>query len=288
MPTELTHAYVVWADPAVWLGVGFLSIFVALIFWRWRNPESFKRAWRGVKNFFHRVHRLLIGLLAFTATIAFLGVYFYTPTSAEVIRSASPEFYNWASDYMRLIHLIFWGMFALTYWLKLVSHGDRQDDGIVNDVDAERRFQRTDTIIGQMELNRRQDTAQMKAALEALTKLTLANQQAFYASGKRFEENPVPPAGIPERRSIVRSDPSIPLTKEEIINAFLPDVQTEETATEGTVPVANDSEDKATTTKDEKPEETITSETKDETPAKAQPFAYTGWGDQWLNKKKGK
>jgi hypothetical protein len=249
MPTDLTTipaeivgavtTYQWWTDPFVWQGVGAFVFLLLLVIGYVKFPKAYKLVWTWMKTCGRRVQRFLLMMITFVAVVAFVGVYF--SVSIESFQSVSPELYGLAAPYTRVFYLVFWGLIVLTYGLRSISYGDREENGVIEDIDTEKRLNITDTRVDQMQFDHRKEMNQMnenhrkemeemreyhrkneekhEKAIEKLTQMVIDAQQAFYARGTRFEENPVPPVGMEERRTIVKVDPSIPPSKESIVAA---------------------------------------------------------------------
>jgi len=212
-------------DPRILGMIGVAALLITdLILWHF-YPEKHKRTWKAVKNFFSKAKHLVLMLIAFTSAsaLALVAVYFYYPEMVEAMRTSSPELYAWACQYVLTVIVGFLILTTIESMMLAIGHyGDRLDDGIINDIDAERRFQRTDTIIGQMELDRRRDSAQRDKEIQELKQLVLEQNKALYRLGTRYEENPTPPEGEQDRRKFSRQNPAIPLTEKELDTEILP------------------------------------------------------------------
>ncbi len=214
-------------EPMFYAAIGGFAALIALFVWRYQYPDEYKRAKKKVVNFLctaHHVFYFFASMISLSA-LGCVAIYFYSEKTVDAIRTGAPEVYDFIAGYIlsvQVAFLIFISLFFL--WKTMTHYHNSLDNGIIDDPDVERRFTRTDILIDQIERNRKGDMAQMQKAIEAITQM----QQAFYASGNRFEKDPTPPKGIEERRTIVRNDPSVPITKEEIIAAVLPKLAEEE------------------------------------------------------------
>ena len=219
-------------------GVGILALFTAFFLWRRQRPEKYKRAKKRVLRFLNTTEQLgyALGFMASLSALGCVAVYFYSEKTVLAIQTSSPEVYAFISGYILAVQVAGLMFFSLFFLLKMVLHHHNSlDNGIIDDPDVERRFLRTDLLMNQMEKNRREEMAQMKTAMDKFAEVVVATQQNYYEQGKRFAENPTPPIGTQERRVIVRNDPSIPVTKEEVLATLLPETILEEIVQEGAV-----------------------------------------------------
>ncbi|MCX6738729.1 MAG: hypothetical protein NT098_01595 [Candidatus Parcubacteria bacterium] len=215
-------------EPMFYAGIGGLAALIAIFIWRYQYPDEYKHAKKKVVNFLCTAHHVFYFLASMISLIALgcVAIYFYSNKTVLAIQSAAPEVYDFIATYILTVQvafLIFISLFFL--WKTMTHYHNSLDNGVIDDPDVERRFTRTDIVLDQMERNRKKDMAQMQKAIEAITQM----QQVFYSNGNRFEKDPTPPEGIDERRTIVRKDPSVPITKEEIIEAVLPTIVEEKT-----------------------------------------------------------
>ncbi len=218
-------------EPMFYAGIGGLAALIAIFIWRYQYPDEYKHAKKKVVNFLCTAHHVFYFLASMISLIALgcVAIYFYSNKTVLAIQSAAPEVYDFIATYILTVQvafLIFISLFFL--WKTMTHYHNSLDNGIIDDPDVERRFTRTDIIMDQMERNHHKDMLQMQKAIDSITQM----QQAFYATGNRFEKDPLPPEGIDERRTIVRKDPSVPITKEEIIEAVLPKLAEEKETTE--------------------------------------------------------
>ncbi|MCX6736344.1 MAG: hypothetical protein NTZ13_04640 [Candidatus Parcubacteria bacterium] len=215
-------------EPMFYAGIGGFAALIAIFIWRYQYPDEYKRAKKKVVNFLctaHHVFYFLASMISLSA-LGCVAIYFYSEKTVDAIRAGAPDVYAFIAGYIlsvQVAFLIFISLFFL--WKTMTHYHNSLDNGVIDDPDVERRFTRTDIVLDQMERNRKKDMAQMQKAIEAITQM----QQAFYSNGNRFEKDPTPPEGVDERRTIVRKDPSVPITKEEIIEAVLPTLVEEKT-----------------------------------------------------------
>ncbi len=225
-------------NPEFYEGIGVIAFTVSLLLGYYKYPKKYKRVWKALKKLCAQSHHIIIMSVAVLATftLAIIGLCFYKPEAVEAVRIGAPEFYSWILSYLLVLQVSFVGIFAVEWWVKAFNHySESLDNGIIDDPDVEKRFLRTDLLINQMEKNRSEEMTKMQAAIDKLAEVVVTTQQTYYIQGKRFAENPLPPEGTQERRTIVRNDPSIPVTKEEVIATILPKRSQEETDPQETI-----------------------------------------------------
>lgn len=269
-------------DPRLYGSIG--VIFLLLIIWipYFSHKEAYKRFWKGCKKIGHRTHRLITTMILFTAVVAFIGVYF--AVSVETVRNIAPTLYDWTAPYERVFFLIFWGMVIASQGFKLMVMGDRQDDGVINDIDQKRwddqkelKDAYRDQRIEEVEHNRQKDAEFYKQALaqrdkehKELVQLVVKLSNGLYRLGERGEGEPQLPPGKVNQR-IIERDASIPVTEETVNTEFLPElVPVDEVKTEDHLPSENASAQEGET----------------ETEKKHNPYDYSSSIDQKLWGKK--
>ncbi|MFA5831454.1 MAG: hypothetical protein WC878_06510 [Candidatus Paceibacterota bacterium] len=213
-------------DPRI-LGIaGVVALLITDLAVWYFYPEKHKRAWKKIRNFFQHIWHYLLIVIAVVVTFA-LGIVamnFYMPEATTAMYNASPLLHELISTYMVAIQVVFLGLNTVVCWALVGGHfGNQLDNGIIDDPDQKKWDDKKtledlerDYRIEQMRKEHRKEMEQVKESLNAI----LETQKAFYDNGKRFEQNPVPPEGTPERRVIVRSNPEVPITKEEVFSAL--------------------------------------------------------------------
>jgi hypothetical protein len=200
-------------EPLTYVGLGVSFLILAIWIPYYSHKEAYRRFWKGLKKFVHGTHRFFTMLTAFIAIVGFVGTYF--AISFETVRGVAPALYDWTAPYERVFFLIFWGTVALNCIFKASIMSDRQDDGIINDIDSEKKSNEHDGRIMALE-----------DAIQILLQREVQKQEVFYETkGEkegRLEKNPKPPIGKLEERLIVREDPTVPPTVEEFRAKILP------------------------------------------------------------------
>lgn len=257
-------------NPAFAGSVGALALLVAFLLWKKRNPESYGRAKKRVLRFLNTTEQVgyALGFMASLSALAFVAIYFYSEKTVLAVQTSSPEVYTFIAGYILAVQVAGLIFFSLFFLLKMVLHHHNSlDNGIIDDPDVERRFLRTDLMVSQMERNHREEMRKLQesvnGSINEMAEKIVATQKAFYESKGdkegRLEKNPLPPEGIPERRVIVKNDPSVPVTKEEVIATLLPEILQEITQ-EG--PIASETPEEA------KKEDPIPEQETDSSPVK--------------------
>jgi len=239
-------------NPTFLGGLGAVVFLVFVLFvWGKLYPEQYKRTEKKVMRFISTGKQMFYAA-GFTVSMIGLGciaVYFYNEKAALAIQASAPELYSFIEGNILTLAVALLGFNALSFFWKMMTHHHNSlDNGKIDDPDVERRFLRTDLLVSQMEKNRREEMAQMKTAIDKLAEVVVVTQQNYYEQGKRFAENPTPPIGTQERRTIVKDDPSIPLTKEDVLAAVLPEISRENTANMEILP--SETNEKATVSSD--------------------------------------
>jgi hypothetical protein len=268
MPTEsympsMPPANEWWTDPAILWGIGGTILIITIAVWGFTHPERCARIWKTTIKFLRRALHSLLVVRAFVVTFALIlaGIYWYFPEAVVGLKNSSPELYNWAIEYAFLVFVVFLGLNTIGSWASVIVHSDREDDGIINDIDAEKAIYANKKIIDEH-----------SRVIGDMSGLILELQNALYEHGNRFEVDPKPPVGVEERRKIVKANPSIAPTIEDVAK-IIPLPTLDEPSV---ISLAKEDENDSNPQKDD-------SLKKD--PEAADPYKY-GKFDSWLLKKK--
>jgi hypothetical protein len=187
--------------------------------------------------------------MASLSVLGVLALYTYSEKTVVAIQTSSPELYDFVLGYKTTVEVAFIIFMVLFFiWNIVAHHWKSLDNGIIDDPDQKRWDDRKmaedayrDVQIEELKRDQKLDLELRKKEAEQKEKEKEQKEKEWqemrqkilelYERGNRFEKNPQPPEGEngekEERRKLVRSDPSVPLSEEEI-EKILPPVFVEE------------------------------------------------------------
>lgn len=234
MPTEVVSTYQIWADPALWQALGGLIVILLLLYWRYRFPDSYKHTKKWVLKSGNTIIQgfNVVGLMVSISIMGILALNTYSENTIIAIQTSSPELYSVIFGYKTFAEVVFVGFVILLFIGRTVTHHwNAMDNGVIDDPDQKRWDDRKqledigrDMRIEEVEKNRQLSEERWQKAFEKLTEMYVASQNAIYDI-KGEKEGRQKPEGLytgPEKRSLVRDDPTVPLTEEEVLAKVLP------------------------------------------------------------------
>ncbi len=208
-------------DPRIYSSIGAVLFIILLTVGYFKYTEVYKNIWKWIVDIYDFIHHTLIFVVAAAAGFSAASVWtiIYQPEITERLTNGFPEIYNFYVLYGKVILAVFLTIFAFEWAIKWISHHFRihsKKDRVKVRGGSTYQGAYLGVRIEEVEMNRQKDMQKLEKAHADLRSMISGYEKALHRTGDRVEENPVPPAGIPERRKEVKIDPAVPPTEEDV------------------------------------------------------------------------